>query len=96
MNENRHFQVRQVVRIIDCVSYSMNVNCGVSQGIVFGLLLFHIYINGLNNFKIVGKLSCFVDDNLVLKEDTNIDILYHLANKCINSIKTLLDNNFLT
>lgn len=44
-----------------------------------GPFLFLIYINGLINYKIVGKVICFADDTLVLKEDTNLDILINLV-----------------
>ena len=55
-----HFDRKQIVSINGHSSYQASVKYGVSQGSVFGLLLFLIYINNLNDALRFCKVHHFV------------------------------------
>jgi len=59
------------------------------------VILFLIYINGLLNLNIDGKIICFADDTVLLFNDKSLDKLYEKTNDRLSLAKQWLDNNSL-
>lgn len=65
---------RQVVRVDDCMSCSLEVFSGVPQGSVLGPLLFLLYINDIASIVEPGvEMKLFADDCLLYSVVTNVN-----------------------
>lgn len=68
----------------------METAIGVSQDTVLGLKLFLMYINGLLNLNIDGKMIRFVYGTVLLFNDNSIDELYGKANESLLLVKKII------
>lgn len=85
----------QKVEINNNISDKTEINYSVPQGTVLGPILFIIYINGLLNQQLQGKIICFADDTVLLLKNHCLDGLYKMAGESLTIVKNWLDNNSL-
>ena len=69
------FQRKQYIENTNDIKYLLEIDCGVPQGSILGLLFFLIYVN---DFYITSKLKnvMFADDTNLFIADENIDELF--------------------
>ena len=89
-------QRKQVCKINNAESDTVEIHCGAPQGSNLGPLLFNLYINDLPNCLQTTKASMFADDtNLSCKGQLSADIEYKL-NFDLDNIQKWLISNKLT
>lgn len=64
---------RQKTKVNNLLSDATNVNFGVPQGSLLGVLLFLIYINDMEKKVVHSKLMLFADDALLFVSDVSVD-----------------------
>ena len=82
---------RQYVTINGKSSESLEINCGVPQGSVFGALIFLLYINDLLNTSNVLNFYLFADDTNIYYESNSLEDLEKTINKELNKLYLLLN-----
>jgi retron-type reverse transcriptase len=86
-------QRKQVCKINNAVSDTVEIHCGVPPGSNLGPLLFNLYINDLPNCLQTTKASMFADDiNLSCKGQSSADIECKLNCDLDNIQKWLISN----
>jgi hypothetical protein len=66
---------RQVVRINGCDSDEQNINIGTPQGSALSALLFLIYVNDLQNIKLISAPFMFADDLALITSADSVEAL---------------------
>ena len=77
-------------------SASLNLNIGVPQGSILGLLLFLIYINDIVNSSNVLSFVLFADDTTVYDQNDSIDSAIEILNTELAKVSLWFDSNKLT
>jgi len=86
---------QQIVKIGDCYSDMLSINCGVFQGTVLGPLLFLIFINDMCNLKLNGQILTFADDTTLLYSLEGHQNYNKLINDDLIIIRSWFINNSL-
>ena len=68
-------RLERVISISDSLSASALIKCGVSQGFVFGPVLFILYVNDNVLSAMLLKCVMFADDNNLLAAYKNLEII---------------------
>lgn len=76
-------------------SDEMTVRCGVPQGSVLGPTLFNLYINGLFDLQLSGKLIMYADDAILVYSSINDGELVTNMQNDLNIISTWLITHHL-
>ena len=87
---------KQSVSISQCLSPSLNMNCGVPQGSILGPLLFILYINDISNVSKIFKIIQFADDTCLFLSAKNKEDLERLCNQELVKISDWLTTNALS
>jgi hypothetical protein len=77
-------------------SDEMKIEFGVPQGSTLGPVLFLIYINGLCDINVGGRVVTFADDTILFVEGNSWEEVFKGAELDINKMKIWLENNLLT
>lgn len=85
----------QRTKIGEHVSNLIEVELGVPQGSVLGVLLFLVYINDIGTVVKHCKISLFADDTLVYISGKNVVVITDKLNEDLNNIYELLNMNKL-
>jgi len=85
----------QYVTINSCNSSKININYGVPQGSVLGLLLFLLYINDLPNCT-ASSLKLYADDTCLIVTGNSIENLKRKVSEDLENISSWLNANKLT
>ena len=86
----------QKVKIGECLSDEMEINCGVPQGSVLGPILFLLYINDINESSDKLKFFLFADDTSTLLIDDDAKKIEKIYNEELLNIYDWLNANKLS
>ena len=82
----------QFVQIGSCRSQLKEVQCGVPQGSVVGLLMFILYVNDFPDF-IQSNITMFADDTNLYQELPSFDLTYF--KETIRKVEVWMNGNKL-
>ena len=78
-----------------CTFDFSTINCGVSQGSVYGPLLFIVYINDIVNTSSVPNYVLFANDTNLFASQKNLDTLINILNKEQDNVSNWLKINII-
>ena len=87
---------KQKCYVIENLSSTLTINCGVPQGSMLGPLLFLIYIKDLPNCLNVGSPRMYADDTNMSFKSKNLVELQDCMNTELKSLNTWLEVNKLS
>lgn len=87
---------KQMVRVGDKLSEDVIVTCGVPHGTVLGPQLFIIYLNGLLDLNVSGKIISFADDTVIFYRSNDWYELKGTVENDMRRVKKWLDSHLLS
>jgi exonuclease III len=73
-----------------------DIECGVPQGSILGPILFLIYVNGIFDLKLKGKIQLYADDSVLLYAERSFDDLYVSMSSDLRILNKWFTRNRLT